>query len=242
MREKALAYAPDAVVLAVFLGNDIRNNSVVLEGNQCRPFYILRGGKPVLTGPLFDSPSFRLWCMARFEYRDAALSDLFENAFTILWRHPRNPTAAQPEERAINYNIYKPPADQAWRDAWDVTDALIEQIHEEAVAHHALFLAMTLDTGIQVWPDPAVRERFMHWQHISDLFYPDEQIEALGRRDGFAVLALAPQLQQYADAHHVFLHGFKNPGFGHWNAEGHRVAGELMAARLCAMIAGESGH
>ena len=42
----------------------------------------------------------------------------------------------------------------------------------------------------------------------------------------------------YAEDHHVFLHGFKNTktGEGHWNEQGHRLAGELIAARLCAMI------
>jgi len=238
LRQRALAYSPDAVVLAIFLGNDIRNNSVTLEGDQCRPFYALRDGKLVAVGPFLDSPSFRLWCMARFDYRDAALTDLLGNAWSILLHPPRAPSPANPVERAINYNIYKPPADRAWRDAWDVTDALITKVRDVSVAHHARFLAVTLDTGVQVFPDPAVRKRFMHWQHISDLFYPDEQIEALGRREGFEVLALAPQLQQYADAHHAYLHGFKNTpmGFGHWNATGHRLAGELIAARLCAMI------
>jgi hypothetical protein len=39
--------------------------------------------------------------------------------------------------------------------------------------------------------------------------------------------------------HQVFLHGFKNTpmGFGHWNATGHNVAGKLIAAKLCSMIA-----
>ncbi len=244
LRNQALAYSPDAVVLAIFLGNDIRNNSVVLEGNQCRPFYALHDGKLVPVGPFFGSPSFRLWCMARFDYRDAALTDLLSEAWTIIRHHPGGPSPESPVERAINYNIYKPPADRAWRDAWDVTDALIVQVRDEAASHHALFLAVTLDTGIQVFPDAAMREKFMHWRQISDLFYPDERIEALGRREGFEVLALAPQLQKYAEAHHVYLHGFKNTpmGFGHWNAAGHRQAGDLIAARLCAMISGGHGR
>ncbi|HTW88395.1 MAG TPA: SGNH/GDSL hydrolase family protein [Candidatus Binataceae bacterium] len=244
LRKQALAYSPDAVVLAIFLGNDIRNNSVVLEGNQCRPFDALEDGKLVPVGPFFDSPSFRLWCMARFNYRDAALTDLFSQAWTIIRHHPSGPTLENPVERAINYNIYKPPSDKAWRDAWDVTDALVVKVRDVSVAHHAMFLAVTLDTGVQVLPEAAMREKFMRWQKITDLFYPDEQIEALGRREDFAVLALAPSLQKYAEAHDVYLHGFKNTpmGFGHWNAVGHQQAGELIAARLCAMIGKGHGH
>lgn len=239
LREKVWAYQPDIVVLAIFLGNDIRNNSVSLEGNLCRPFYVERDGKLAPAGPFDSSNSFRLWCMARFDYRRAGMLSLLEGAWTILRTHNQQPTPEAPVERAINYDIYKPPTEHAWRDAWEVTDDLVEQTHREAAQHGAAFLAVTLDTGIQVWPDAQVRENFMKRIGVSDLFYPDRQIAALGRRDGFEVLGLAEPLYQYAQAHHVFLHGFANSkiGFGHWNVEGHRVAGELIGERLCVMLA-----
>ena len=45
---------------------------------------------------------------------------------------------------------------------------------------------------------------------------------------------LAPELQAYADKNKVFLHGFgANIGNGHWNQLGHRVAGEMIAQKLC---------
>ena len=74
---------------------------------------------------------------------------------------------------------------------------------------------------------------------VSDLWYPDQRIAALGERDGFQVLVLAPPMQAYAQQHHVFLHGFKNTkiGEGHWNELGHQVGGGLIATRLCEMIA-----
>lgn len=244
LRNQALAYSPDAVVLAVFLGNDIRNNSAALEGDRCRPFYALRDGKLVSAGPLLDSAPFRLWCMARFNYRDFSIPALIANAWTIIKQRHRGPPPRYPVERAINYNIYKPPPDAAWRDAWRVTEVLITAVRDEAVRHNALFMAVTLDAGIQVWPNPQVRRRFMRWQGIKGLFYPEEQIAALGKREGFTVLTLAPQLQKYAEAHNVYLHGFKNTpmGFGHWNAEGHRKAGELMAEKLCNLLAHRAGR
>ncbi len=239
LREKVWAYQPDIVVLAIFLGNDVRNNSVSLEGNLCRPFYVDRDGKLAPAGPFEDSNSFRLWCMARFDYRKSGLLSLVGSAWTILSTRSQRPTAELPVEAAINYDIYKPPTEQTWRDAWQVTDDLVEETHREAAQHGAVFLTVTLDTSIQVWPDPKVRENFMKRIGVSDLFYPDRRIAALGDRDGFDVLTLAQPLYQYAQAHHAFLHGFANSkiGFGHWNAEGHRVAGELIGERLCAMLA-----
>lgn len=239
LRRKVWAYAPDVVVLAIFLGNDVRNNSPVLEGDLCRPFYDYVNGSLALTGPFVDSPSFKLWCMARFDYRDLRLLDLFSNGWEILRHGAAAPTAAHPVERAINYSIYSPPAEDSWREAWRVTEGLIEATHQEVANHHAMFLAVTEDTGIQVWPDPAVRKAFERRLGVSDLFYPDRRIAALGARDGFAVLTLAEPMQQYADAHHAFLHGFSNTpmGFGHWNAVGHAQAGRLITDKLCAMIA-----
>jgi hypothetical protein len=163
---------------------------------------------------------------------------LLGGTWTILRKHNHQPTAESPVERAINYDIYKPPIEPAWHAAWQVTDDLLEQMHREVAQHGAAFLTLTLDTSIQVWPDAAVRANFMQRIGVDDLFYPDRRIAALGERDGFDVLTLAEPLYQYAQAHHAFLHGFANSkiGFGHWNVEGHRVAGELIGDRLCAML------
>lgn len=238
LRQKVWTYQPDVVVLAIFLGNDIRNNSVVLEPDQCRPFYVYQDGELRLAGPFENSPSFRLWCMARFDYRDLRLLDLFTNTWEIVRGGPSGPTAEHPVERAINYSIYSAPAEQSWKDAWQVTEGLVEATRDEAVKHGAMFLAVTEDTGIQVWPDPLVSAKFARQLHVPDLFYPDRRIAALGQRDGFAVMTLAEPLQRYAQEHRVFLHGFKNTpmGFGHWNAIGHAQAGDLIAGKLCEMI------
>jgi hypothetical protein len=241
LRRKVWQYSPDIVVLAIFLGNDVRNNSVALEGDQCRPFYSYQDGQLRLTGPLVDSPAYRVWCAARFDYRDLRFVGLFNNTWEAVRQGAATPTAEHPVERAINYDIYKPPADRVWKDAWQVTEALISEMHNEVLDHHAMFLAVTEDTGIQVWPDPQTRKRFEEKLGVSDLFYPDRRIAELGYRNQFEVLNLAPVLQLYAETHHVFLHGFKNTpmGFGHWNETGHEQAGRAIAAKLCNMLMGQ---
>ena len=48
------------------------------------------------------------------------------------------------------------------------------------------------------------------------------------------MITLAPELQEFAQRNNVFLHGFgENLGNGHWNATGQRVAGELIAKKIC---------
>lgn len=239
LQRKALAYHPDIVVLAIFLGNDVRNNSVALESDRCRPFLVPQNGRLILGGPFITSQRYRLWCEARFDYRDLRLFELFKNTLEVAVHGNPIPTPQHPVEQAINYDIYKPPADQAWNDAWDVTEAEVTMVRDEAVKHGAMFLAVTEENGIQAWPKPAVRLAFQKQMGVPDLFYPDRRIAASGEREGFAVLTLAPAMQDYAETHHVFLHGFKNTpaGFGHWNEAGHREAGSLIATKLAAMIA-----
>ena len=251
LRHQVWQFSPDIVVLAVFTGNDIMNNSVTLETERCRPFYVYRDGEMVLAGPLWDSPVTRMRCMMRFEgrmrfdTRQSALVRVLDESWRVVKEHlpgkhhKRHETTG--DELGINDVIYKPPTDPAWRDAWRVTDGLIAQMNREVKNRHAAFLVVTLTNGIQVWPDPDVRASYMKRLGVSDLNYPDQRIEALGKNDGFPVLALAPPLAAYADQHHVFLHGFKNThlGEGHWNELGHRMAGELIAKKLCAMDSGQ---
>jgi hypothetical protein len=131
--------------------------------------------------------------------------------------------------------IYREPSDDTWRDAWRVTEKLLATMNTEVKAHGARFFVATLSNGIQVYPDASARRAFA--QRVGaqeDLFYAERRFKSLGDRDGFAVYNLAPDLQLYADEHKVFLHGFgREIGNGHWNEEGHRVAGELLAQKLC---------
>jgi hypothetical protein len=47
---------------------------------------------------------------------------------------------------------------------------------------------------------------------------------------------LALEMQRLAEERKGYFHGFDNIGMGrgHWNAEGHRTAAELIARHLCA--------
>lgn len=243
LRHQAWKFSPDAVVLAVCTGNDISNDSVELEDNQCQPFFTYRDGELVLTGPFEQSAWFRFQCMVRYESRRSAALNLLGDLHRAVWLGMRShvPEFHQPptgSEPGLFDTTYQAPTQRVWQEAWDIAEGEIEIIHQEAAAHGARFLVVTLSNGIQVYPDPAVRRAYEQRFGLNNLFYPDLRIKALGQRLGFAVLNLAPPFQEYADRNHVFLHGFSNTqlGFGHWNQAGHRYGGELIAARLCDLL------
>lgn len=253
-------FAPDIVVLAFFAGNDVRNDSVVLEGDKCRPFYIYRHDMLILGGPFIDSDLFRFRCFMRFESRHSQLLNVAGSGLSVLRSLMRgktvpgrvrrtrpplaagtpssNPDAVPEHEPGINDLIYRPPVNQVWTDAWKVTEEEIEMMHRAVERHGAIFLVAMLGTGVQVFPNPAVRRAYLQSIGGTDIFYPEARIRAFGERNGFAVLNLAPTMQAYADAHQVFFHGFTNTrlGSGHWNAAGHDYAGKLMAVEIQTLL------
>lgn len=107
-------------------------------------------------------------------------------------------------------------------------------MRNEVNSRGAKFVVVTLSNGPQVLPNPESREEFKKRFGITDLFYPDNRIKSLCMREGIPVITLAPELQEFAQRNNVFLHGFgENIGNGHWNATGQRVAGELIAKKMC---------
>ncbi|SRR5579885_536846 len=253
LRFQASRYSPDIVVLAFFAGNDVSDNVAALDsgswvnGELCRPHFEMRGGSPAETDRFRDSLPANLWCRTIFTFNQVAILDYLEGpvsmisgAYDSLHSKDASITGHEP---GIDDQIYGPPPSRSWNDAWQVTEQLIAEMNREVKASGARLLVVTLSTPIQVYPDPAYRETYLKAVGGTDLFYPEHRIAALGEREGIAVLNLAPQLQAYADEHHAFLHGFANTrmGTGHWNALGHRIAGESIARRLCGMVESKPG-
>ncbi|MBV8771110.1 MAG: SGNH/GDSL hydrolase family protein, partial [Deltaproteobacteria bacterium] len=248
--EDVWKFSPDVVVLAFFPGNDVRNNSVAMEGDKCRPFFVPQPAAIVLGGPFEDSRLFHFQCFMRFESYRSQLLDMLGQARSALRSIQRKrrthaglqPVSYQPvgivtkevHEPGINDLIYRPPINQEWREAWKVSEAEIEMTEQNVRLHHALFLLVIVGTGIQVMPDAAFQDGYLRAVGGTDLLYPSHRLTALAAQRRFAVLDLVPLMSSYALDHHLYFHGFPNTamGTGHWNELGHRFAGSLVASRI----------
>jgi len=253
LREQVWDYSPDIVLLAVTTNNDVSDNLRLLKKTDEVPYFSYREGKLTLDDSFKATRGFR-WrqsAISRFGRWIRDHSRLIQainqghHGFKI-WlaarRARQDPvsqtepkdTAAASEELGIDNVIYRKPIDQTWNDAWRVTEDLMVQMRDEVKTRGARFVVVTLSNGIQVYPDPNVRQIFMNRLAITDLFYPDNRIKALCEREQIPVITLAPQMQAYAEQNKGFLHGFgSNLGNGHWNLLGQRVAGEAIAQKLC---------
>ena len=136
-------------------------------------------------------------------------------------------------ELGLDDMSYIEPTDSAWQETWRTTEAIILTMNDEVRQEGAGFMVVTLTAGDQIHPDSTERRHFADTLGVEDLLYADRRIAKLGTNGGFPVLNLAPPFQEYAEAHNIHLHGFHNPGSGHWNEVGHRLAAELLAEDVC---------
>ena len=235
LRHYVWQYNPDVVLLAFFTGDDVQNSFRPLEQHTLRPFASLRDGELVFDTSFTASPDYRLgqsWAYRTLDYsRVLQISNQVRKTLFTKYRNEAQDWDA----------VYTEPQDPLWREGWAVAEQLLRLMHREVEAEGAQFVVVTLSTPIQAHPDPAVRRDYMAKIGVDDLFYPDTRLRNLGQQDGFPVINLAPYLQTYAEAHQVYLHGFANTawGTGHWNAQGHRVAGQRLADEMCDRLGAE---
>nr|MBS0020348.1 SGNH/GDSL hydrolase family protein [Gammaproteobacteria bacterium] len=246
LRHRAWSYQPDMVLLAFFHGNDLAENSSALDDDPLRPYFIYRGDELVLDASFRQSSSYQLrtawYGRLGFALVDhSRLLQAIDRATDLLglwygqWRSSREVNENLAKEPGVDTRVYQVPQDSQWRSAWRVTEGLIQKMYEEVRARGAKFLVVTLTTGAQVHPNPLFREQFQRSLGVADLFYPDRRIHELGERAGFAVVNLAPAMQLFATFSGLWLHGFENsqPGIGHWNPAGHRLAATTIGEALC---------
>jgi hypothetical protein len=246
LRDRVWAVQPDLVLLAFFSGNDVWDNARDLKNDPELPYFRLKEGQLILDDSFKDSPrqrDERSWVRVAIKgmIESSRVLQVVRQAWGVarLKSSQGGPTgpAGPGEEFAGNSyqsQIYGEPTDPKWRVAWDLTDRLVRAIHDEVTGHGARFVVVTLTNGAQVHPDPKVIEQVRNRLGVLDLDYPDRKLRELGERAGFGVLNLAHPFRRFAEANHAYLHGFEpNLGSGHWNEQGHKLAGQLIADWLC---------
>ena len=243
LREKVWLYDPDFVLLAIFTQNDISNNSAALEKQKMRPFFTYQGDELLLDNSFRYLKEFKI----KTSWAWRGLLFISQYSRTIQLLNKTRHRLMENEKRFIRLNVqmdqlgisvYFNPKNKEWNEAWKITESLIIKMRDETKQRGAKFMIATLSNDIQVHPDLQVQQDFIKENGLNDLFYPESRIEEFATKNKISNVILAPKLAEHAQRNGIFLHGFENyrMGFGHWNENGHRLAGHLIAEKFCAEV------
>jgi hypothetical protein len=231
-RKFARKYRPDLVLLAFFIGNDLRDNLRSLSEAAgptylTRPFYAVSGDELVLDDS-FLRPSQAsqtswhgpLWVeQLRIVQIVRVVMGWFGSRF----------------QRTVDARALISPPDPECEQAWEVTEKVLARLDAEVKADGGRLVVATISAPEQVDPDPDRRAGIARAGSIQDLFYPDKRLFRLAGDAGFQMIPLAPAMAEVAERTRTYFHGFANTvlGVGHWNYRGHSVAGQILANEIC---------
>nr|AYN62282.1 SxtL [Heteroscytonema crispum UCFS10] len=256
LREKVWDYSPDIVVLDFYTGNDIVDNSRTLsqkfypnELGSLKPFFIFKDGELVVDASFVNTDNYRSkqtwWGKAYIKIKDhSRILQVLNIIQDALNNSNRRFSAQAIEEPLFNNgkhdqksswidNIYKPPTDPEWQQAWQVTEKLISLMHDEVIAKKADFVVVTFGGPFQ--RSPSTLQKEIQELGVTDWFYSEKRITALGDSEGFSVVNLSPTMLADTEQNNACLYGFDDTlgCVGHWNASGHQLAGKMIASELC---------
>ncbi len=244
LKHIGLEYNPDLVILAFLTGNDVRNNYAEFEntywhvyqnGNislNPRPFFVINE-----TGELEELP---------FQGR---IIKVDKNSFTFnILRKFRSPGYLyskvknfQRQKVSKGYKVNGVPIDlyayaheysADWQEAWNITKALILKIDKESKENGAQLLLVSLTNRNQVhneyWKEtletyPEMKN--MEWC----LEKPEEILTNFSAENNITYLPLLPPFREHVNRTSEKVHGHYD---GHWNANGHKLAAELIYGKL----------
>ena len=243
LREKVWLYDPDFVLLAIFTQNDISNNSVALEKQKMRPFFTYQGDELLLDNSFRYLKEFKIktswaWRGLLFISQYSRTIQLLNKTRHRLMENEKSFIKLNVQMNQLGISVYFNPKNKEWNEAWKITENLIIKMRDETKQRGAKFMIATLSNDIQAHPDLQVQQDFIKENGLNDLFYPESRIEEFATKNKISNVILAPKLAEHAQRNGVFLHGFENygMGFGHWNENGHRLAGHLIAEKFCAEV------
>jgi hypothetical protein len=245
LQHEVWKYSPDLVLVGVTTGNDISDNYRPLKRSDYIPYFVYEGDRLVLDTTFLQAPGYRsraFWTrelIAVMQHsRLAQLINRSRHLQRRTERNQRNKGEDTEDEVGLRDEVQLPPATPEWAEAWRITEGVLVLMRDECRQHDTPFGVVTLTRGIQVSPDKEKKERFLRQLGATDMFYPERRIADLGKREGIPVLNLAPAMAKEAEERQVYFHSFNDQmGVGHWNVEGNRAAGELIATWVATQFA-----
>jgi hypothetical protein len=252
LRDRVWAFHPDIVML--FLSpNSVPSTSRPLHSITApTPFYTLQNGELVEDAqnhpPVDSSPAGRRrHAILSTVMNHVRLLQLFRQATkvglprelerlktTYLEASARTQRTALITETPTDRMWLRPPSDHESEGAWQVAEALLTAMADDAKRHGAEFWLSSIGLDIEDNPSPEDRLAFLISHQIKDFSYSHLRFEVFAEAHDLAYIPLEPRVVDYGERNQVALRGFFNspPNEGHWNEIGNLAVAEVVADHL----------
>ena len=201
----AMRYQPDLVLLQFSNANDVTDNSFALSPRKLRPFYRLDArGAPRISESFAWSPQFERRMQTRYRLGEEIADH--SRAFQLA-RQIADMAFIGEAHADRDIAVLGEPRSALWEEAWRVTEALLERMHQYAGRNGARFMVVAA-------PHPL--------QPVKGMAYPDQRLAQFSERSHVPVVSLASVIRP-----ELYLKG------GEWSTEAHRVAAEAVARQIC---------
>jgi hypothetical protein len=245
LRSRVWAFQPDLVVLSVYFGNDLYDNTRALDytAPARRPFFVLKDGNLILDETFKGNASashtrtrMRNWAADMMNHSRLLL---MINSARVAMRQARGAAGPATGGRPLEYfqrGVFKPPSDTDLVEAWLTTEAILLQARNEVKERGAAFSILYLPTGHETEPDARKRQDFLTGVGPGgDLSYARNRLIGFAKEAGIRVFDPTQPLLDYAVTTQTYVNGFKNtrPNDGHFNEHGHRIVGQVSAQAIC---------
>ena len=257
LKRQVVSFHPNLVLLAVYVGNDVADNSRLLsvEDQKARPYFIeLSSGELQLDTSFRNTETFRRaidgdWQkrLINASYLLQALKQAYKNSSIMpapiaAPNFPRGNVENRTLPAPMFSKLYSSPADNEWLSAWTVTEKLLLQMRNLSDRNSTDFALVIFPTPIQALPGEDMRQTGAPAFGLADLDYPTERIARFAAQNSILYLDLLGPLRAYGDRERDFLYGFPpHLGDGHLNATGNEVSGASIADWLCRQSSSERG-
>lgn len=231
-RHHILLYHPDLVILAFTFGNDIFENSPMLNGRKYLPYLLPDEHGMLKYVPPAPVPVYmrfgQYWQSIPFVYyRLVDGNTRLEQLLRGIKRGDSN-TGGIPFE----YLMYAPEWEPAWQDAWNLTIRILGQLAQEVAVEQMSLLIMGIPDQIQVDPQiqqdvlnlyPEMRQSLWVWEK------PNHLLSAFCQAQGLPYFDLTPAFQAALCEGSPPLYYHDD---GHWNPAGHHLAAKVLYQQL----------
>lgn len=228
LKNYGLVYEPDLVVHMFLTGNDVKNNSPVLQNDPYLPYFALDE-----SGELIKIPHIK-----RLQRTLAKIKELLKNLrITELMLVARQKILEERNNRQfgypLDYHIYDQNYSKKYEEAWKVTEKLIletKKISEQTGASYIMVtLANNEQVNKQIWRGLTLIHPMLLKENL-DLEKPDKIMGEFCQKEKINCLHILPYFKEFITQNPQFLtHNFFD---GHWNQIGTDLAVKFLTNNL----------